>query len=184
LPADKLLFTSANVYSAEAARVLAAHYKIEPKLRKHPGHRYEVRWVSDKPEYAPGEAVKLRMELKNTGTGLLRFTFGGKQRGPRNNQFRFIAQASYSGGKAVPDTGDSTNFGGIMGTQFLKPGEVFTADVDLSKWFTFTDPQTYRITGVFEMPVLDPNGSTNSFGPTVWDDLATGECFIRVVRKK
>ena len=80
----------------------------------------------------PGEAVKLRMELKNTGTGPLRFTFGGQQRGPRNNQFRFIAQASYSGGKPVPDTGDSTHLV-MVGPNFVNkyfPDAVYTVGPD------------------------------------------------------
>jgi hypothetical protein len=172
----------ANVYSADAARTLAARYKIDPGLRKHPGHRFEVRWAPARPQYEAGEAVTLKMELKNTGTGPLRFTFGGKQRGPRNNQFRFVAQAG-PGGKGLPDTGDPTNFGGISVSKTLAPGEAFTTEVDLSKWFAFSEPDTYRVTGVFEMPVIDPT-SPDGFGPVVWDDLAVGECGVRVVARK
>ncbi len=171
-----------NVYSAEVARVLAARYKVEPELRKHPGHRYEVRWLPDKQEYRVGETITLKMELKNTGTGPLRFTFGGKQRGARNNQFRFIAQTGNGWGKSVPDIGDPLNFGGISTSNTLKPGETFTADVDLSKWFSFSQPDTYRITGVFEMPVIDPE-SSDGFSPLIWDDLVVGECLVRVTGK-
>lgn len=179
LPADGVVNTWANVYTAAAARTLAARYRIEPQLRKHPGHRYEVRWVPGKPQYEADEAVTLKMELKNTGTSPLRFTFGGSQRGPRNNQFRFVAQAG-AGGKGLPDTGDARNHGGMVASKTLRPGDVFTAEVDLSKWFAFTEPNTYRVTGVFEMPVVDA-ASTDGFGPVVWDDLATGECDVRVV---
>jgi len=182
LPADGIVNTWANVYSADAARTLAALYKIEPQLRKHPGHQYEVRWVPAKARYAVGEAVTLRMELKNTGTGPLRFTFGGKQRGPRNNQFRFVAQAG-AGGKGLPDIGDPTNHGGVFVCESLRPGDTFTAEVDLSKWFTFSEPNTYRVTGVFELPVIDP-ASLEGFWPVVWDDLAVGECVVRVVAQE
>lgn len=182
LPADGIVNTWANVYSADAARALAARYEIEPLLRKHPGHQYEVRWVPSKSRYALGEAMTLRMELENTGTGPLRFTFGGKQRGPRNNQFRFIAQAR-ADGKGLPDTGDPTNFGGLVGSKTLQPGDTFTAEVDLSKWFTFSEPNTYRVTGVFELPVIDP-ASPDGFRPVVWDDLAVGECVVRVVARE
>ena len=181
LPADGIVNSWANVYSADAARTLAARYKIEPQLREHPGHRYEVRWAPAKSRYAVGEAVTLRMELENTGAEPLRFTFGGQQRGPRNNQFRFIAQAAI-GGKSLPDTGDPTNHGGMVVSKTLRPGETFTAEVDLSDWFTFVEPNTYRITGVFEMPVMDPAGP-DRFGPAVWDDLAAGECVVRVVAR-
>jgi hypothetical protein len=172
----------ANVYSADAARTLAKRYKIEPKYRKHPGHRYEVRWTPDKKQYEAGEAVKLKIEIKNTGTGNLRFTHGGQQRGPRDNQFRFLAQEGWDG-KGLPDIGDANNFGGIAQSITLKPNEIYTAEVDLSKWFKFTEPNNYRITGIFEMPVMDPTGE-DGFRPTVWDDLAVGECSIRVVAKK
>jgi hypothetical protein len=172
----------ASVYSAEAARTLAARYKIEPELRKHPGHRYEVRWIPAKKRYEAGEVVKLTMEIKNTGTGPLRFAHGGQQRGARDNQFRFIAQGGYGGGKGVPDTGDPENHGGKVRVVTLKPGESYTAEVELTKWFKFAEPDSYRITGVFEMPVIDP--LSEKFGPVTWDDLAVGECTIRVVAKK
>ncbi len=181
LPADGVENTWTSVDSADAARTLATRYKLKPQLRKHPGHRYEVRWVPAKAQHTVGEAVSLRMELKNTGTDPLRFTFGGKQRGPRDNQFRFVAQDG-ADGKGLPDGGDPTNFGGLMSGKTLPPGETFTAVVDLSKWFTFPAPQTYRVTGVFEMPVIDPAGQ-DGFGPVLWDDLAVGECDVRVVAR-
>ncbi|WP_145360514.1 hypothetical protein [Alienimonas californiensis] len=90
LPVDGMVNSWANVYSAGAARTLAARYKIEPHRREHPGHKYEVRWAPAKSRYAVGEAVELRMELQNTRAEPPRFTFGGQQRGPRNNQFRFL----------------------------------------------------------------------------------------------
>ena len=184
-PADGIVNTWSNVYSAEVARTLAARYKIEPQVRKHPGHRYEIRWVPAKQEYAAGEAVTLKMELKNTGTGPLRFTHGGKQRGPRDNQFRFVAQAGIDG-KGLPDTGDPQHFGGISQSVMLKPGEVYTAEVDLSKWFKFAEPNTYQITGVFEMPVIGPptGKDGDGWGPVLWDDLAVGECSVRVTAAK
>ncbi len=181
LPADGVRGASANVYSAAAARTLAARYRIAPELRKHPGHRFEARWTPDKPRYQVGEAVTLKLALKNTGTDPLRFTFGGHQRGPRDNQFRFVAQVG-ANGKALPDTGDSHNFGGIVTSQTLRRGEVFRTDVDLSKWFTFPGPGTYRVTGILELPVLDPDAD-DGFGPTVWDDLAVGECDVVVAAR-
>ena len=185
LAADRTAEVGATVSSADAAKALAARYKIEPQVRKHPGHRYEVRWVPAKQEYAAGEAVTLKMELKNTGTGPLRFTHGGKQRGPRDNQFRFVAQAGIDG-KGLPDTGDPRNHGGRSQSIMLKPGEVYTAEVDLSKWFQFAEPNTYQITGVLEMPVIGPptGKDGDGWGPVLWDDLAVGECSVRVTAAK
>ncbi|MFO0797443.1 MAG: hypothetical protein U0804_08180 [Gemmataceae bacterium] len=177
LGADGVTYTGANVWTTSAARTVGAKYRITPEVRKHPGHRYEVRWTPDKPTFKAGEAVVLKLALKNTGTEPLRFTFGGKQRGPRNNQFRFVAQEGQDG-KALPDTGDATNFGGLMGVQVLRPGESFRTEVDVTKWFTFPRPGTYRVTGILELPILDPDD--DGFGPTVWDDLAVGECDVRI----
>jgi hypothetical protein len=39
------------------------------------------------------------------------------------------------------------------------------------------------VTGVFELPVVDP-ASPDGFGPILWDDLAVGECDVRVVARE
>lgn len=166
--------------TGEEARVLAARYKVTPTDRKHPGHRVEVRWVPLKAHYVVGEAVTLRMELKNTGKSSLAFVAGGKQRGPRDNQFRFVAQVGFDG-KGLPDTGNAMNFGGLATQITLKPGEVHKGEVDVSKWFTFGESGTYRITGVYEMPMTDPTGK--GAWETIWDELVVGQCEIQVRAK-
>lgn len=178
---DGTATVSTNVETEQALKKLAARYRIEPTLRKHPGHRYEVRWTPKKARFATGEAVTVTMELKNTGKTPMRFTFGGKQRGSRNNQFRFIAQIDVEG-VGLADTGNANHFGGKTMSKLLKPGEVFTTEVDLTKWFTFEEGN-YRITGVFEMPVI-ASDSDNGFDPVVWDDLAVGECTVRIAPGK
>ena len=97
-------------------------------------------------------------------------------------KFRKDAQAGIDG-KGLPDTGDPHNFGGRSRSITLKPGEVYTTEVDLSKWFKFAEPNTYQITGVFEMPVIDPT-SAEGWRPVLWDDLAVGECSVRVTAAK
>jgi hypothetical protein len=183
LPPDGRVNTWANVYTARDAGTLAARYKIEPKKRKHPGHRFQVRWVPDKKEYTVGDKVTVNLELTNTGTVPMHFTFGGKQRGPRNNQFRFLAYSGSGYGKAVPDTGDPVNFGGIVQSKTLKPGEVFKAEVALDKWFQFTRADTYRVTGMLELGLIDPE-DTNGFGEVIWNDLAVGDCRVRIVAQE
>lgn len=178
MPGDRGI-AGANVYSEEAAQVLAKAYKIEPKVRKHPGHRLAVKWTPDKREYLAGTAVNLTLTITNTGTESVRFTHGGKQRGARDNQFRFVAQQGFEG-KGLPDVGDTTNFGGKVQSITLKPGESYSATVELTKWFKFEKQDTYRVTGIMEMPMIDAN-SKDGFAPEVWDELAVGECFVRVV---
>jgi hypothetical protein len=176
---DRTIDLTATVHGAEAARKVAAFLKVEPQRRTHPGHRFSVRWAPEKERYAPGESVTLKMEIRNTGDRPFSFFVGGKQRGARDNQYRFLAYRSYGGGKAVPDTGDPVNFGGKGSARELKPGETFTASVDLGKWFAFTDPDVYRVTGIFELHVVDPRD-----WQTIWEDLAVGDCLVRVAAKQ
>jgi hypothetical protein len=177
--ADGTFDLNATVYGDDAAGKVADRLKIERQKRKNPGHKIEVRWSPEKEQYKAGEAVTLKMELRNAGDAPVSFTVGGKQRGPRDNQYRFLAYRGHGLGKAVPDTGDPLNFGGICGPKTLKPGETYTATVPLDKWFTFADPDTYRVTGVFELELVDP---AVSFGEPLWNDLATGECSVKVVK--
>jgi len=172
----------ATVYTEDSARVLAKAYKIEPMLRKHPGHRLAVKWATEKREYAPGAAVNATMTITNTGTEAIRFTHGGQQRGARDNQFRFVAQQGRAG-KGLPDVGDPNNFGGISRSITLKPGESYSATVELTKWFKFEKRDTYRVTGIFEMPLIDPK-SDDGFRPELWDELAVGEFVVRVVERR
>jgi archaellum component FlaG (FlaF/FlaG flagellin family) len=178
---DGTIDLSAGIDGEQAARKVAARLKVQPQVRKNPGHRFEVRWKPEKEEYRAGDPVKLTMEIRNTGDAPFSFGVGGKQRGPRDNQYRFLAYHSYGEGKALPDTGDPTNFGGIGGLRTLKPGETFTATVEVTKWFTFTDPDIYRITGIFELHLHDP---AKGFDRPIWDDLAVGQCHVKIVPKE
>jgi hypothetical protein len=168
-----------TIHGEKVAENIAEKLKVELVRRKHPGHRFEVQWSPEKAEYPMGEPVTLKMEIRNTGTAPFTFQVGGRQRGPRDNQFRFLAYRSYGGGKAVPDTGDPVNFGGISYHKTLKPGESFSRSIALDKWFTFNDPDIYRITGMFEMPIV-----LESSTGTIWDELAAGDCLVHVVKKK
>jgi hypothetical protein len=180
---DGTLDLSCNVSGEEAARRVAERLKVKLNLRKDPGHRFEVRWTPDKKVFTIGEPVTLTMHLRNTGTMPFTFMAGGKQRGPRDNQFRFLAHASYGGGKAVPDTGDPLNFGGIASYQTLKPGETFTRSLAIDKWFHFTNPDFYRVTGIYELELYGGSAETGFSTSPIWNDLAVGDCVIRVAGK-
>ena len=52
----------------------------------------------------------------------------------------------------------------------------------LDRWFTFPEPDTYRVTGLFELELHDPTGG-QGFDKALWDDLAVGQCLV-VVEKK
>jgi hypothetical protein len=167
----------------DAARTVAKHFRIEPQRRSHPGHRIEVRVAPEKQSYRVGEPVTLTFTIRNAGDKPVAFTNGGKQRGPRDNQFRFLAYRSAGYGTAVPDTGDPTNFGGIGSVLTFQPGEEFPKTVALDKWFTFKDPDTYRVTALFELEMFDPTAASDPHGAPIWDDFAVGECLVKIVAK-
>lgn len=178
---DGTMDLSCSVHGDEAAQKVAAHLKAELQRRKHPGHRLEVRWSPEKTSYEVGEPVTLKMEIRNAGSVPVLFYVGGQQRGPRDNQFRFLAYPSRADGKAVPDTGDPKNFGGKASFRRLKPGESFVKSISLDKWFTFTEPDGYRITGLYELQLLEESGQ--AFPVRVWDELVAGDCVVRIVAK-
>lgn len=172
-----------HVVTEKAAAKIARHLKIDVGLRKHPGHRFETRWTSEKPSFPLGGPVLVRMEIRNTGEKTFSFRDGGMQRGARNNQFRFLAYHSLGGGKAVPDSGDPDHFGGKSSPVTLKPGETFSKSIDLTDWFAFPREDTYRITGIFEMEV-EETSDEHPFGRSVWDDLAVGDCLVRMANAR
>jgi hypothetical protein len=163
----------------EPARRVAKALKCDIEFRKDPGHRLRVTWTPDKEAYQPGDTITLKFELRNTGKANVTFRIGGSQRGARDNQYRFVAQAGHGGGKGVQDTGDPNNFGGKSWTKTLKPDESYTAEVQLNNWFQFNDADTYRVTGIWSLHLEDGDR-----GWAIWDDLVCGECYVRVERRK
>jgi hypothetical protein len=163
-----------QVAGLEAARKVAKSLGIEPQLRKHLGHELLVTVEPKQASYRPGEAVTLVMTIKNVGETSVSFFDGGQQRGPRNNQFSFIAFSNAGFGRALPDTGDPTNFGGPAGIKKLGPGDVFTKEVLLTNWFRFSKPGGYQITAIYQLGLLD-DGSR-----IIWDDFAVARCFVRI----
>jgi hypothetical protein len=179
---DGTLDLAIDFRGEKEAEKIAARLKVKPFLRKHPGHRYTVRWTAEKESYQVGEAVTLKMEIRNVGEAPFTFRVGGQQRGPRDNQFRFLAYRSSGHGRAVHDVGDPVNFGGISSNRTLKPGETFTAKVALDRWFSFLEPDNYRVTGLYELEMYDSNDQ-GSFARAIWNDLASGDCLVAVRAK-
>ncbi len=171
------------VVGENAAIKLAKGLKTELPRRKHPGHRYVVSWQPEKESYQPGTQVSLLLTIENLGEQPMTFRVGGQNRGPRDNQYRFLAVRGWGQGKVLPDVGDPTNFGGIGSYETLKPGEKFHAKVGLDRWFRFEDPDRYRVTGMFvlELHERQPDGSVSN---TIWEELAAGDCLVLVEAAK
>jgi hypothetical protein len=170
---------SFTVTGTDEARKIAGVLKTEPVLRRHSGHRVVLKLTPDKETYRPGEPVTLAVDICNVGDVDVLFRDGGQQRGARNNQFRFLAYGGFGQGKAVPDTGDPNHHGGLSSLRPLKPGESVRHTIKLDRWFTFAEPDTYRITGLFELELhVMPRRELHQ---VIWDELVVGECMIKVV---
>ena len=164
------------IHGEAVARSVAKTLNTQPTLRTHPGHRLLVTWTPNMASYAIGEPITLNLKIKNVGDKPIAFFNGGRQRGARDNQFGFTAYRSGGDGKAVPDTGDPTNFGGLASMPTLQPGEVFTKSVRLDHWFKFQAADTYRITATYHLELYNPNDAARP----LWQDFAIGECQVRV----
>ena len=166
--------TNTNVYSIDtwfsslqAANAYAKFLGTTVKMRAHPGHMLATRFILAKDSYSMDEALPIKLEIKNVGTSDITFEAGGHG-SARSNQFGFTAYM----GTPVPDTGQSFNLGGLSSFRTLKPGQTFTDDVDLRKWFTFKTPGTYQITGTYELSIRAPEEKTYFF---VWQDFAAAQ---------
>lgn len=123
---------------------VASALQITPKIRKHPGHKLQARFVCN--DMVTNTTITL--EITNRGDSMVIFHDGGMNRGMRNNQFGF---AGFRGCKPLPDIGSPVNFGGISTYVTLKKGETFQKRVDLTKWFDLSEKGYYNITGTFYM---------------------------------
>jgi hypothetical protein len=175
---DGTMELGATVEGEEIAKQVAAELGIKPILRTHPGHRVVVTFKPEKKKYRVGEAVTLVMTIRNAGDQPVSFEDGGMQRGARNNQFGFTAFHNSGFGRALPDTGDPRHFGGPSGRPTLKPGEAFTKTIGLGDWFKFDEPDSYRILGTYRLAISDAELTA----PVLWDDFATAECTVYVVK--
>lgn len=175
--ADGCVSVSATVAGKEPAERIARELGVKLQLRKHPGHKLLVAVEPKEASYRPNEPVTLVMTIKNVGETTVSFFDGGQQRGPRNNQFSFIALRSSGRGPALPDTGDPTNFGGMACIKKLAPEAAFTKEVLLTDWFEFSEPGAYRITTLYELGLVGEDRRT------IWDDFAVARCIVRIEEK-
>jgi RNA polymerase sigma factor (sigma-70 family) len=178
--ADGTIEMTSRIHGEELARALAGQLNTNLQLRKHPGHRLEVKWEPELTAYSVSAPVTLKMTIHNAGQTTVAFFDGGKQRGNRNNQFRFLAYRLGGHGTAVPDIGNNDNMGGKMSLVTLKSGETFTKTISLEQWFQFTVPDAYRITGIYELELHEPE----LWGSPIWDELLVGDCLVSVRSEK
>ncbi len=171
---DKIFDINGQFDSAQAADAFAQFLKVQPLKRIHPNYALTTRYIPSKGAFSTNEPLMVTLEIKNVDTVPVAFQVGGKNRGERDNQFGFTA---YDGMKAVPDIGNPVHFGGLSVNKTLKPGEIFTKEVDLRKWFTFQKAGTYEITGSYYLSFFDPD-KKDYF--VLWEDYATASFYLKI----
>jgi hypothetical protein len=170
-------FTSmeTTIDDPEVIPQIAQYFHATVLKRRHVGHRMLVEFITDKAESSVGEPVIAKLRITNIGDTEFAFMQGGRQRGPRDNQFAFTAELF--GGKMMPDIGDPQNMGGLGVSVALKAGQSHEIKVDLTKWFNFSERGTYNLRGSYRMDFLDP--AARDFY-TLWEDYACAEFTVRI----
>ena len=172
---EKVTDLEAWVTNLEIVPLIARHFHSEVLDRHHPGEEMLVQFIPAKEEFSTNEPVTVNLRITNIGKTEFAYYQGGANRGARDNQFGFTAE--YPGRKMLPDVGDPNNFGGLIGTILLKPGQNHDLSVDLRKWFNFASGGIYEVRGSYAMGFADPN--TKDFR-TIWQDYACDQFEIRM----
>src|SRR5262245_32199987 len=137
----KTIFQSVAVLLMACNIVLGAEETTQ-KVRRHPGHKIQVVFSPEKKVFVPGEPVKVVLKVTNIGESDFMFMRGGRQRGARDNQFGFTAQA---GNRMLPDIGHPDHFGGLGIFVRVRPKETVEIPVDLKRWFAFDKEGTFQM---------------------------------------
>jgi hypothetical protein len=170
-------FTSmaTTIDDPEVIPQIAQYFHATVLKRRHVGHRMLVEFITDKAEFSVREPVTGKLRITNVGDTEFAFIQGGRQRGPRDNQFAFSAELL--GSKMLPDIGDPRNMGGLGGSVTLKAGQSHDIKFDLTKWFHFKETGIYNLRGSYHMDFIDPD--ERDFY-TVWEDYACAEFTLRI----
>ena len=163
----------AAIHGQKLAQSIGRHFRIIPAARIHPGHRLVVRFKAADSTFNRSGPVIAELTIRNTGTRDFTFLQGGRQRGPRDNQFAFSCQ---HGDKMLPDTGNPMNFGGPGSYTTIAPGKTHTIKVDLTKWFKFPKPDTYFLRGSYYLEIIDPKEGSR----TIWEDFVADEFSVTI----
>jgi len=142
-------------------------------LRSHPGYALATRFVPAKDSFFVGEPLLVTLEIKSVGAVPVTFLVGGETREARDNQFGFTA---FGPTGAVPDTGDPNHLGGLAYSPTLKPGETFSKQVDIGKWFALK-AGSYTLNGTYKLAFFDP--ADNNYVP-VWEDQAAASFRVTI----
>ena len=125
------------------------------------------------------EAIPVVLRVDNAGKTTVGFLIGGRQRGPRDNQFVFTIARN---GQPVTIKG-APDFGGLASYKEMRPGEhVEVTCPDLRAWADLDLPGHYTIEARYAGELVkDGKWPNTAVGrANVWDIVATGQGAILV----
>lgn len=106
------------------------------------GERLAGRFVPTRTSYARSEPIQIRLVIANpAGAPEIDRQVGGRQRGPRDNQFDFRV---WRNGVELPRI-EAYDFGGVTGFSPIPPGGTVESSERLDRWADVSAPGHYRI---------------------------------------
>jgi hypothetical protein len=183
-PKDTINVVWFKAHGRDEAETIAQWFSVTCDLRSPPGYKLYAQFVPSKTEFNTNEPMTVKFQLKNLDDRTVIFQRGGQQRGYRDNQYGFRAQFSDQTiwRQAVPDIGDSINFGGLSGFVPLDSGKMFEDQIDLKKWFAFDKPGAYAIHGFYRLDFHRPplDNQTGMPWNEIWSDYASADFTVVV----
>ena len=142
-----------SVDRARAERISRA-FAIARLDRSPLGARLEGRFSTERSRLSVGDVVRVQLVVRNAeGAEGVQWQVGGRQRGPRDNRFRFRVRRD--GALLVERPG--MDFGGPTFFTALAAGATATMTADLSAWADLSAPGRYRVECSYET-TLAPEG--------------------------
>lgn len=152
-------------------------FGFEPLKRWHNGFKIDGSFSTDKAAYTPGEKITITLTLRNVGDAPFYFRVGGRNRGPRDDQFSFLCEGPEG---SVPSK-RAMNFGGLSTVRTIEPGKEYTQEVDLAGWFDLTKPGYYMLKGSYYLEIHDQWDDPH-FG--IWEDYLTRAFHVEIKEKQ
>lgn len=136
------------------ADAVARRFAVRRQDRSPVGETVTGTFRTERARYAPGEDVVVVLTLANpAGSGVVQWQRGGRQRGPRDNQFSF--RVTRDGQVVTPI--EAFDFGGLTGFMELAPGASFEVRTPLAPWADLGARGRYEVECTYET-VLMPGG--------------------------
>ncbi|RLB49831.1 MAG: hypothetical protein DRJ42_20205 [Deltaproteobacteria bacterium] len=151
------------------ADLAAAHFGVPRQDRRSIGRALRGDFVPASAIIRSGDDLGITLTIRNgpraPAVGLL---VGGRQRGPRNNQFIFVIERD--GQRVAPI--EAMDSGGPAGFSLMESGGHFEFREQLSRWGDITVPGNYVVQCRYETELTPSNGDP-------YDDARRGERWDR-----